>query len=55
MCLDCLDFKSLNFKVYDSNLTIEILYILINVYKIIINNFSNFQQMKNNLIYVEII
>jgi len=33
MCLDCLGFKSLNFKVYDSNLTIEILHIPIKVYK----------------------
>jgi hypothetical protein len=47
MCLDCLGFKSLNLKVYDSNLTIEILHIFINVIKIsakIINIFSKIQQ-----------
>jgi hypothetical protein len=33
MCLDYLGFMSLNFKVYDSNLTVEILHILINVYE----------------------
>jgi hypothetical protein len=33
MCLDYLGFISLNFKVYDSNLIVEILHIRINVYK----------------------
>jgi hypothetical protein len=42
MCLNCLNLKSLNFKVCDSNLTVETLHILnfIKLLTQVINNFS---------------
>ncbi len=54
MCLDCLGYKSLSLKIFGSkrdNQNFDFIKIL----KQIIDNFSKFQQTKNNLIYAEMV
>ncbi len=54
MCLDCFNYKSMSWKVRDSNLHTWMFKFIKNLTQIM-NNFSKVQKNENNLIYADMV